>query len=602
VTEGQKARGARWTRFAPGLGVLLSYDRAWLRGDVLAGITVSAYLIPQVMAYAEVAGLPAITGLWASAPALIVYALLGSSRQLSVGPESTTALMTAAGVGAIAGAAGGRHAELAALLALAVGVVCVLAWLARLGFLAELLSKPVLVGYMAGIAALMIVSQLGKITGIDVEGGSFFAELWDTVTRLDELHWPTFALAMAVLAALLAMGRWAKRWPGPLIAMLGAAAVVQVFGLVDEGVAVVGEVPQGLPPLSLPRLGDVEILQLLPAAIGVAAVAYSDNVLTGRAFALKRRETIDSNQEFVALGAANIASSLASGFPVSSSGSRTVLADAMGARTQLHSLVSVVLLVTTMLWLGPILATFPTAALGGVVVYAALRLIDVAELRRIMAFRRSELVLSLSTTAAVLVLGVLPGIGVAVGLSVLDLLRRIVHPHDGVLGYVHNVAGMHDIDDYSDAVQVPGLVVYRYDSPLFFANSHDFAKRALQAVADAQTVGSVEWLLINAEANTEVDLTAVDALDALRITLQEEGIGFAMARVKQDMRDSLDAAGFVDKVGAELIFPTLPTAVAAYATWYERTYGRPIEGFQVPPVPPLPDLSDRGKERGTDAG
>jgi SulP family sulfate permease len=580
--------------------VLLSYDRAWLRGDVLAGITVSAYLIPQVMAYAEVAGLPAIAGLWASAPALVVYAVLGSSRQLSVGPESTTALMTAAGVGAIAGTAGGGHAEIAALLALAVGFVCVLAWLARLGFLAELLSKPVLVGYMAGIAALMIVSQLGKITGIDVQGETFLEELWDTVTRLDELHWPTFAVAMAVLAGLLAFGRWARRWPGPLIAMLAAAAVVQVFGLDEQGVALVGEVPRGLPPVSVPRLDGVEIWQLLPAALGVAAVAYSDNVLEGRAFALKRRETIDSNQEFVALGAANIGSSLFSGFPVSSSGSRTVLANAMGASTQLHSLVSFVVLVATMLWLGPILATFPTAALGGVVVYAAVRLVDVAELRRITAFRHSELVLSLSTTAAVLVLGVLPGIGVALVLSLLDLLRRIVHPHDGVLGYVQNVAGMHDIDDYSNAVQVPGLVVYRYDSPLFFANSHDFERRALQAVADSQRVAPVEWFLLNAEANTEVDLTAVDALDTLRITLQEDGIRFAMARVKQDMRDSLDAAGFIDKVGRDLIFPTLPTAVAAYATWYERTHGRPIEGFQVPPVPPLPDLSDGRKERRTD--
>jgi SulP family sulfate permease len=599
VTEG---RNARWTRFAPGLGVLVSYDRVWLRGDVLAGITVSAYLIPQVMAYAEVAGLPAITGLWACAPALLVYAVLGSSRQLSVGPESTTALMTAAGVGAIVGAAGDQYAEVAALLAMAVGVICVFAWLARLGFLAELLSKPVLVGYMAGIAALMIVSQLGKITGIDVTGESFLEELWDTLTRLDELHWPTFALAMAVLAALLAFGRWAKRWPGPLIAMLAAAAIVQVFGLADQGVAVVGEVPRGLPPLSVPRLDDVDIWTLLPAALGVAAVGYSDNVLEGRAFALKRGETIDSNQEFLALGAGNIASSLVSGFPVSSSGSRTALADSMGARTQLHSLVSVVVILATLLWLGPILATFPTAALGGVVVYAALRLIDIAELRRITAFRHSELVLSLSTTAAVLVLGVLPGIGVAVALSVLDLLRRIVHPHDGVLGYVRNVAGMHDIDDYPNAVQVPGLVVYRYDSPLFFANSHDFVKRALQAVADSQRVARVEWFLLNAEANTEVDLTAVDALDTLRVTLEEDGIRFAMARVKQDMRDSLDAAGFVDKVGRDLIFPTLPTAVAAYATWYERTHGRPLEGFQVPPVPPLPDLSDGQQERRTDAG
>ncbi|MDV3222209.1 SulP family inorganic anion transporter [Intrasporangium sp.] len=582
-------RQARWERLAPGLGVLLSYDRAWLRGDVLAGITVSAYLVPQVMAYAEVAGLPAITGLWACAPALVVYALLGSSRQLSVGPESTTALMTAAGVGALVGTVGaGRHAEVAALLALAVGVVCVLAWLARLGFLAELLSKPVLVGYMAGIAALMVVSQLGKITGIDVEGGTFLEELRYTATHLGEAHWPTLAVAATVLAALLAFGRWARRWPGPLIAMLTAAAAVQVLGLVDDGVAVVGEVPQGLPPLGLPRLDDVEVWTLVPAAVGVAVVAYSDNVLTGRAFALKRREAIDSNQEFVALGFANIASSMSSGFPVSSSGSRTVLADAMGARTQLHSLVSVVVLAATMFWLGPVLATFPEAALGGVVVYAALRLVDVAELRRITAFRRAELVLSLSTTFAVLVFGVLPGIGVAIVLSVLELLRRIVHPHDGVLGYVPDVAGMHDIDDHSNAVQVPGLVVYRYDSPLFFANSHDFVRRALGAVSDSQRVAPVEWFLLNAEANTEVDLTAVDALDTLRISLEEEGIRFAMARVKQDMRDSLEAAGFVDNVGIDLIFPTLPTAVAAYARWYEQAHGHPLTGLEIPPVPPQP--------------
>ncbi|MDC5696188.1 SulP family inorganic anion transporter [Intrasporangium calvum] len=593
MTDTREERQARWARFAPGLGVLLSYDRTWLRGDVLAGVTVSAYLVPQVMAYAEVAGLPAITGLWACAPALVVYALLGSSRQLSVGPESTTALMTAAGIGALAGAAGaGRHAELAALLALAVGVVCVLAWLVRLGFLAELLSKPVLVGYMAGIAALMIVSQLDKITGIDVEGDSFLEEVGFTATHLDQAHAPTLAIALGVLAVLLAFGRWARRWPGPLIAMLGAAALVQVLGLADEGIKVVGEVPRGLPPMGLPRLDDVEIWKLLPAAIGVAVVAYSDNVLTGRAFALKRRETIDSNQEFVALGAANIASSLTSGFPVSSSGSRTVLADAMGARTQLHSLVSVGVLAATMFWLGPILAAFPTAALGGVVVYAALRLVDVAELRRITGFRHSELVLTVSTTVAVLVFGVLPGIGVAIVLSVLDLLRRIVHPHDGVLGYVPNVAGMHDIDDHSNAVQVPGLVVYRYDSPLFFANSHDFVRRALQAVADSQRVAPVEWFLLNAEANTEVDLTAVDALDTLRLSLEEEGIRFAMARVKQDMREPLEAAGFVDQVGEDHIFPTLPTAVAAYARWYEEHHGHPLKGLEIPPVPRQPRHPD----------
>ncbi len=588
-----EAARPRWEQLAPGLAVLRSYQRPWLRGDVLAGVTVSAYLIPQVMAYAEVAGLPAITGLWACAPALVIYALLGSSRQLSVGPESTTALMTAAGVGALAAAAGAeRRAELAALLAVAVGLVCLAGWLARLGFLAELLSKPVLVGYMAGIAALMVVSQLGKATGIDVHGDTFLHELWFAVTHVNEVHPPTLVLALVVLLSLLAFNRWAPRWPGPLLVMLAAAGVVKVLGLDAEGVAVVGRVPQGLPPVVLPRLGDLGLWTLLPAAVGLAVVGYSDNVLTGRAFALKRREPIDSNQEFLALGAANLGAGVLSGFPVSSSGSRTVLAHAMGAQTQLHSLVSVVVLVATMLWLGPVLGAFPAAALGGVVIYAALRLVDVAELRRIAAFRRSELVLSLATTIGVLVFGVLPGIGVAVGLSVLDLFRRIVHPHDGVLGYVPHMAGMHDIDDYPAAVQVPGLVVYRYDSPLFFANADDFVGRALGAVEHAERRATVEWFLLNAEANTEVDLTAVDALENLRETLERKGIGFAMARVKQDMRDSLQAAGFVEKVGRDLIFPTLPTAVAAYADWYQAEHGARPPGLHIPPVPKQPELPD----------
>ncbi|GAA2155455.1 SulP family sulfate permease [Humibacillus xanthopallidus] len=581
----------RWERALPGVAVLRRYDRAWLRGDVLAGVTVAAYLVPQVLAYAEVAGLPAIAGLWAVGPGLLVYALLGSSRQLSVGPESTTALMTAAGVGALVTAAGGLVAreEAAAMLAIAVGVVCIVGWASRLGFLSELLSKPVLVGYMAGIAALMIVSQIGKVTGIQVEGESFLQELRYAVTHLGDVHVPTLVLSLAVLAVLLALQRWRPTWPAPLIGMLGATIVVQLTGLADSsGIKLVGPVPQGLPPISVPSFTDVDLWQLAPAALGVAIVGYSDNVLTARAFAGRHREQIDSNQEFLGLGVANIGAGLVQGFPISSSGSRTVIADTMGARTQLHSLVSLVLVIATLLWLGPVIAAFPLAALGAVVVYAALRLVDIAEMRRFAAFRRSELVLALSTTAAVLLFGVLPGIGAAIALSVLDLLRRIVHPHDGVLGYVPGIAGMHDIDDHPRSVQVPGLVVYRYDSPLFFANSDDFLTRARRAVEDAQADGPVEWFVLNAEAISEVDLTSIDALEELRRGLSDEGVVFAMARVKQDLRTSLEAGGVVDAVGVDLIFPTLPTAVVAYAAWYQREHGAPPPGLTIPPVPPTP--------------
>jgi sulfate permease, SulP family len=564
-------------RLLPGLWQLRQYQRRWLPGDVLAGVTVAAYLVPQVMAYAEVAGLPAITGLWAIIGPLAVYALLGSSRQLSVGPESSTALMTAAAVAAMVADGAQSPADAAAALALTVGAFCVLGWVARLGFLANLLSRPVLIGYMVGIAILMIVSQLGKVTGVDVQGQSVAARLRSLVGGFDQISLPTFAVATAVLVLLLALRRWLPRSPGPLIAMLLAAGTVALFDLDQMGVAVVGQIPRGLPTPAIPEFGGLDLATLLPAALGVAIVAYSDNVVTGRAFATKHRERIDSNQEFLALGAANLSTGLSHGFPVSSSGSRTVIADAMGGRSQLYSLVALATVLITVFFLRPVLASFPAAALGGVVIYAAIRLIDWPELRRIARFRRSELVLSLTTTAGVLIFDVLYGIAVAIAVSIADLLRRIAKPHDGILGYVPGIAGMHDVDDYPTGRQVPGLVVYRYDSPLFFANAEDFRTRALAAVDSAEN--RVEWFLLNAEANSEVDLTAVDALDDLFQTLRARGIVFAMARVKQELRETLLAGGFVQKVGEDRIFMTLPTAVDAYVSWHVERHGIPPPGL-----------------------
>lgn len=576
-------RPDRLRAVAPGLSTLLHYDRGWLRGDLLAGVTVAAYLVPQVMAYAEVAGLPPVVGLWAVVGPLLVYAVLGSSRQLSIGPESTTALMTAAAIGALGGGDPERYASMAAALAIAVGLVCLLGYLGRLGFLADLLSRPVLVGYMAGIAVLMIVSQLGKLSGLTVEGETPLEQSWFTLTHLGSVQLPTLTTASAVLALLLVGQRLRPHWPNPLIAMLLAAAVVAALELEEQGVATVGDIPVGLPVPGLPGVDPGVLLELLVPAVGVAVVGYSDNVLTGRAFASRRRERIDANQEFLALGAANVAAGLLHAFPVSSSGSRTVIGDALGSRSQLYSLVTLGVVLVTMFFLDPVLAAFPLAALGGVVVFAALRLIDLDEMRRIARFSRSELGVALATTASVLFLGVLPGIGVAIGLSILNQLRHVARPHDGILGYVPGVAGMHDIDDYPAAKQVPGLVVYRYDSPLFFANAEDFTRRALAAVDASDT--PVEWFLLNAEANTEVDLSGVDALDELRRTLTDQGVVFAMARVKQDMRDDLTAAGFVDKVGEDRIFLTLPTAVAAYAEEYRDRHGYDPPGVHIPRPP-----------------
>jgi high affinity sulfate transporter 1 len=552
----------RARRLLPGAAVFSAYQRGWLRGDLLAGATVAAYAIPQVMAYATVAGLPPVVGLWAILPPLALYALLGSSRQMSVGPESTTALMTAAVVGSLAAGDPVRYAQLAAGLAGLVGVLCIVCWAARLGFVADLLSRPILVGYLAGVALIMIMGQLGKLTGVPVSGETFLPRLVSFIRDLPQAHTGTLLFAGAVLAFLFVVQWRFRTAPGPLMAVLLATAAVSIFGLEHLGIDVVGDIPAGLPRPSLPSI-DLEDL-LLPA-FGVLIVGYTDNMLTARSFAVRHDEEIDPNQELLALGTANVGAGLLQGFPVSSSASRTSLGDAAGSRTQLFSLVVLAAVLAVLLFLGPLLEQFPDAALGAIVVYAAVRLIDLPGFRRLARFRRSELLLAFGSLAGVLVFDILYGVLLAVALSVAVMLARIARPHDAIQGLVPGLAGMHDIDDYAEARTVPGLVVYRYDAPLFFANADDFRQRALAAVDGHD--GTVAWFVLNVEANVEVDITGLDAVEALRRELDRRGIVFALARVKQDLLGELNAYGLTASIGREGIFPTLPTAVAAYEEW-----------------------------------
>ncbi|MEU4498556.1 sulfate permease [Streptomyces sp. NPDC023998] len=556
------AGGPRWP-LVPGMAVLVGYERSWLRGDLLAGVTVAAYLVPQVMAYAGVAGLPPVAGLWAILPALVLYAMLGSSRLLSVGPESTTALMTATAVGPLAAGDPGRYAVLSAALAAAVGLLCLVAWVVRLGFVADLLSRPVLVGYLAGVALIMIVDQLPKLTGVPKDGSGFFPQLASFVRHLPQAHAATMVFAAAALTFLFTVSRYVPAVPGPLLVLVLATAVVAAFGLEDHGIAVIGEVPAGLPRPDLPDLG--ELPQLLLPALGVLLVGYTDVILTARAFATRDSGQLDANQELLALGAANLGAGVLHGFPVSSSASRTALAASSGGRSQAYSLVACAAVLAVLLFLSPLLADTPVTVLGALVVYAAVRMIDVAGFWRLASFRRRELLLALGCLAGVLALDILYGVLVAVGLSVAELLARVARPHDAVEGVVPGVAGMHDVDDYPQARTIPGLLVYRYDSPLFFANAEDFRRRALASVDDQER--HVSWFVLNTEANVEVDITALDAVESLRHELTRRGIVFALARVKQDLRDDLDAYGLTESVGPDRIFPTLPTAVAAYRQW-----------------------------------
>lgn len=561
-TVGQRVRS-----LTPGVRQLAGYHRGLLRGDALAGLTVAAYLVPQVMAYAGLAGLPPSAGLWAALPAIGAYALLGSSKQLSVGPESTTALLAAAAIAPLAHGDPARYAVLTAGLAILVGGICLLAWLARLGFVADLLSRPVLVGYMAGVAVIMIVGQVRRTTGIPVHGTRLLAQLDSAAGHLGAVHWPTLGLAVGTLAFLFALQVWFPRLPGPLLAVSLAAVAVAALGLRSHGISVAGTIPSGLPVPDVPSVSLADVRRLLLPAVGIAVVGFTDNVLTARAFAAREKQSVDATQELLALGVANVGAGLVRGFPVSSSGSRTALGAAAGSRTQVYSLVTLGVLVLVLLFGGRLLANFPDAALGALIVYAATRLVDIAEFKRIARFRRSEFVLAVAALAGVLAMNILYGVLFAVGLSVADLLRRVARPHDAVLGQVSGLAGMHDVDDYPSAHTIPGLVVYRYDSPLFFANAEDFKRRAMDAVTSADHPA---WLVLNVEANVEVDITGLDAVEWLRAELERRGIVLAMARVKQDLLDDLEAYGLAASIGRDRLYPTLPTAVAAYREWAEQ--------------------------------
>ena len=550
-------------RVLPGLARLLSYERGWLRPDLLAGVTVAAYLVPQCMAYAEVAGLAPITGLWAILPPLLLYALLGSSPQLSVGPESTTAVMTAAAIGPMAAGNPAAYAGLSSLLALLVGLVCCAGAWSRLGFLADLLSRPILVGYLGGVALIMIGGQLGRICGLNLAADTVPGQVHELAGRLGEIHWPTLVLALGVLVFLLLVQRRFPRAPGPLLAVLLAMAVVAAAHLEQRGVAVIGAIPAGLPRPTLPPLvSPPQLRYLLTASVGIALVGYSDNVLTARAFAARGGYRIDANQELLALGALNLGNGLAQGFPVSSSGSRTAIGDSLGSRSQLFSLVAFAVVLAVLLWLRPVLALFPTAALGAIVIYAALRLIDIPEFLRLRRFRPSEFRLALITLAGVLLTDLLTGVGLAVGLSVIDLFARLVRPHDAVMGIVPRLAGLHDVRDWEGARTIPGLVLFRFDAPLCFANAEHFRQRVLETVAAESE--PVAWFVLNAEAIVEIDITAADVLEELHRELSAHGITFGLVRVKQDLYAQLERAGLVERIGPRLFFPTLPTAIAAF--------------------------------------
>ncbi len=492
---------------------------------------------------------------------MLIYALIGSSRQLSVGPESTTAVMTAAAIAPLLLPDRSNYAALAALLAILVGLICLVGYVARFGFLANLLSKPILIGYMAGVAIIMMTGQLGKITGVTIQGHNVFESIAQWIQHIDHSHGMTVGLAVFVLSFLFIIQRLFPKSPAPLVAVLLGTGVVAVLHLDQQGVAVVGEIPAGLPRFTIPELS-AQLPSLLASALSIAIVGYSDNVLTARSFAARHHDKIDANQELLALGLANLGSGLMQGFPVSSSGSRTAIADTLGSKTQLFSLVAFSIVVAVLLFLRPILSLFPKAALGAIVIFAALKLIEIPEFIRLYRFRPSEFWLAVTTMFCVLMTDILVGVAIAVGLSIIELLARLARPHDAVQGSVPKLPGLHDIDDWEGATTIPGLVIYRYDAPLCFANAENFKSRALRAI-DAE-IAPVEWFVLNTEAIVEIDITAADILEELIDELTDREIIFAMARVKQDLYIQLTRSPILKKIHPDYIYLTLHSAIEGF--------------------------------------
>ncbi len=556
---------------APGLATLVHYPRSFLRFDLVAGVTVGAVAVPSSLAMAELAGVPVVYGLYGTFLPLAVYGLLATSRQHVIGPDSTLAALTAVTVAPMAMTGGevdpARYVALSAALALAMGGLLFVAGLLRLGFVADFFGKPVLLGYINGVALIVIASQLGKLLGIDVGARDFFAIVREIVPKLGEANGPTVLLSAVLLVAALAVKRFLPAVPPSLVVLALGLIIAAVADLDARGIAVVGEVNGGLPPFGFPDVRAQDFLDLLLPAAAFALVAFADLTATVRTFAKKHGYEIDPNRELSALGTANLMGGLTSAFPVSSSNSRTAVNDSSGAKSQGAVVVAAVVVGLFLLFAMPLIEPLPKAALGVIIVVAAAGLIDFRSIWRLRHVRPAEVGLALVAFGGVLVFGVLGGVVVAISLSIGVFLYRSARPHDAVLGRVEDIDGYHDIERFESAETLPGLLVYRFDAPPFFVNA-EYLRRRVLALADAAE--DVRWLVLNAEAWTFLDATAIDALSQLHAELDERGITLCIARLKGRQREIFAETGLTARIGSDRFFPTVRAAVAAF----ERTSAR----------------------------
>jgi high affinity sulfate transporter 1 len=557
-----RARVVRDLQWMPGLADLRAYRREWLPADVLAGLSVAAIQVPTAIAYAVLAGFSPEVGLYASVLPLVAYALFGSSRQLIIGPDSATCAMVAATLIPLAGGDPQRYADYSVVLALLVGGLAVIGGLARLGFLADFLARPILVGFLNGTGLSIIAGQLGKLCGITLQSREFLGQLREVASRLGEAHAPTAILGVGIILVLVALKRLAPRIPGPLAGVVLGGVLAAIFHLSARGVQVVGAVPSGLPAFGIPSVDPADLRPLVTSALGITLVTFCSAMLTARSFAARNHYDIDANQDFIAVGVANLFSGLSHGFVVSGADSRTAVSDAAHGKSRVTGLVAAAATAAVVLFFTGPLGAIPNTALAAVLIMAGYGLLDLATLRRLRVTTRFEFRLSIATTIGVLVAGVLPGILIAVGLAILKVLSLAARPTDAILGEMPGQDVYVDLAECPQAITVPGLIVYRFNAAPLFFNAQYFRQRVRAVVAGASVKPA--WFLYSAEAANVLDFTGAEALEQVRIELAAQGITFAVARSRGLFDTMLRRSGLAASIGAGRIFPSVRSGVQAY--------------------------------------
>jgi high affinity sulfate transporter 1 len=572
--------------WVPGLQVISSYRRQWLVKDVIAGVVLTTLLVPQGMAYAELAGLPPITGLYTSILCLLGYAAFGPSRILVLGPDSSLGPMIAATILPLIAAKGDpkRAVALASILAIMVAAIMIVAAIGKLGFIADLISKPTMIGYMNGLALTILIGQLPKLFGFKIEADSLIGEITGFARGLanGEAVPAAAAVGIAGIAVILVLQRWLPKLPAVLIAVVLAIGATTVFHLADHGVSLVGVLPKGFPPLTIPSVRLSDLGPLFAGALGIALVSLADTISTASAFAARTGQEVRGNGEMIGIGAANLAAGLFQGFPVSTSGSRTAVAERSGAKTQLTGVTGAALIILMIVLVPGLFRNLPQPALAAVVITASLSLADIPATVRLWRQRKAEFALSIAAFLGVALLGVLPGIAIAVALSILNVFRRAWWPYETRLGRVEGLEGYHDVRSYPDAKRLPGLVIYRFDAPLIFANAKTF-RDEVRRLAKAEPKPS--WILIAAEPVTDVDTTASDVLTELDEALNAQHISLVFAELKDPVRRKIERYGLTRTIDPAHFYPTIEAAIAAFrdhtsAQWTtadQSTDGQPAE-------------------------